>query len=159
MRYQRIGNSPTEIIGFGFIRHPLLLWTVIWDFGNVTTTEQPHLHRMPKTRCPDQIVIRSRSVSSAKRVPSPPARIATFVLVSLLDWATWGGGDSGILGSLYQNQCYCFTACSPKMTVAVYRFPKTGQGQFTDEDKSARVRYRQFRGTQEKSSDSPKHLL
>ena len=44
---------------FGARAYPLLLWTVIWDFGNVTTTEQPHLHRMPKTKCPDQIVIRS----------------------------------------------------------------------------------------------------
>jgi len=47
----------TQAVLFTKIRaYPLLLWTVIWDFGNATTTEQPHLHRMPKTRYPDQIV-------------------------------------------------------------------------------------------------------
>ena len=71
--FQRLGsvsqsrfNQPVPIffmcslIGHLARAYPLLLWTVIWDFGNATITEQPHLHRMPKTRCPDQIVIRSK---------------------------------------------------------------------------------------------------
>ena len=31
-----------------------LVWTVIWDFGNATTTEQPYSHQMPKAGCPDK---------------------------------------------------------------------------------------------------------
>ena len=77
-----------------FRAYPLLFWTVIWDFGNATTTEQPYSRQMPKAGCPDKRWIRS----SLKIIDehTPVVNVACPSCSESPTWSTCIGNRHGV---------------------------------------------------------------